>query len=80
MKVVYKKSVKEKIDDEVLKATLDNKSIEKIVLTKDEWCSFIYEIRDQYLYYTTCGIWIAGINHFPYSGVLVVKEDKENVV
>lgn len=41
MKVVYKKTILEKIDDAIVEAKHKSKSIEKIVLTASEWYEYI---------------------------------------
>lgn len=41
MQVVYKKSVTEKIYEAIHEAAEQNKEIEKIILTHDEWREFI---------------------------------------
>ena len=37
MKVIYKKSIVEKIDDAIIEAKKNNKNIERIVLNQEEW-------------------------------------------
>lgn len=40
MKVIYKKTIFDKINDEIVKAEKEGKKIEKIVLNLDEWKEF----------------------------------------
>ena len=41
MKVIYKKSIIDKLLDAIAEARLHEKEIEKIVLTKEEACEFL---------------------------------------
>lgn len=45
MKIVYKKPLAEKINEEIYKARMNNREIEKIILTTDEWENFYKELQ-----------------------------------
>lgn len=44
MKVIYKESMVDKIDEEIYEAKLIGKEIDKIILTPDEWLSLKREL------------------------------------
>ena len=49
MKVIYKTSMVGKINEEIYKAELSGKEVDKIILTPDEWLSLKKEFK-HYLY------------------------------
>lgn len=84
MRVVYEKPIKQKIDDEILKAKELGKVIDKFILSETEWDAFIWDVKDRYLFYASLGVrWSAdlGIDYIPhvlYKGVLVFKEEDKD--
>lgn len=50
MKVVYKKTILEKIDEEIFESYKLNKEIEKIVMSQEEWEEMYNEIKQTYIY------------------------------
>lgn len=50
MKVVYTKTILEKIDEEIFESYKLNKEIEKIILSREEWEEMYSEIKQTCIY------------------------------
>lgn len=50
MKIIFKKTMLEKLNDVIHQSRLDNKEIEKIVLNKKEWEDFKRDMDDILLF------------------------------
>jgi hypothetical protein len=77
MKIIYKQTIAEKIQNARIEATKNNEIIERIVLDDEEWAEFVKFGKNHF------AVWKLGkiinwddINKVTYDGIWIEKENK----
>lgn len=74
MKVVYKKTILEKIEDEILRSHGLNKKIEKFILSVDEWNELHTKLKYICTYPITCFDQLEEGHKATYKGIPIFVE------